>query len=79
MEKEHKLNVESLREPIAHCACGRWTYLGISTEQDTNEALRARIDTKFEYHLADVEFEERRLRERAEQLTPPLDEVQELP
>lgn len=63
---EHKLELDSLRDPIAHCTCGRWRYLGVSTEEDATEALRARISTQFEYHLAAVELEERRLRQRAQ-------------
>ncbi len=67
MEKEHKLKIESLRDPRARCVCGRWSYGATSSDHETNEEVREAIVTQFEFHRAKVEFEERRLRERPNQ------------
>ncbi len=79
MEEEHKLKIESLRDCRARCTCGRWSYVATSTNGETNEELHEMIDTQFEFHRANVEYEERRLRERAEQSVQPWGQAKQLP
>lgn len=49
-KNQHQLEIKSLRDPIASCACGRWNYSGTATSQDADESLRSRIQDQFNLH-----------------------------
>jgi hypothetical protein len=51
-EEMHKLNIMSLRDPIANCSCGRWNYAATSTSHDTDEGLRKEMKHQHTLHLA---------------------------
>lgn len=49
-ETGHGLIIRSLRDIIAECSCGKWTMSSPSSDGQTDEELRARIDSQYRPH-----------------------------
>ena len=49
--KAHKLKIESLRDLVATCTCGKWHLAKPTSDRESNAAIKAWAEAQFRRHI----------------------------
>jgi hypothetical protein len=49
--EQHTLKIESFRDAVASCSCGRWSYTAPTFDREPDEKITARIKEAHRQHV----------------------------